>query len=106
MKKVRFVSFVIYVLSLTTTSTPVLGEGLTKPNTVEQREPVKLVQNTNVFDKWNKYTAVHETLQFAKAYGLLNTAKGKDLEKVFDFLISASKQLAQHHNNQANIIEG
>lgn len=99
------VSFVIYVLSLTTTSTPVLGQGLTKPNTVEQREPVKLVQNTNVFDEWNKYTAVHKTLQFAKAYGLLNTTKGKELEEVFDFLISASKQLAQHHNNQANIIE-
>lgn len=105
MIKIKVVSFVTFVLTLVTTSTPSLSQSLNKPNTVEFREPIKLVQNTNVFDAWNKYTAVHETLQFTKVYGLLNTAKGEELEKVFEYLISASRQLAQHHNNQANSIE-
>ena len=105
MIKVRVVSFVICALTLTTTSTPVLSQSLNKPNTVELREPIKLVQNTHVFDEWNKYTAIQEIIQFGKVYELLNTAKGEELEKVFKYLISASKLLAQHHKNQANSIE-
>ncbi len=103
MIQIRVVSFVTFVLTLATTSTSTLAlsQSLNKPNTVEVQKPIKLVQNTAVFNNFNKYTAVHELIQYEKVWNSLFSANGEELEKLFQYLIPASKQLAEYHNNNA-----
>ncbi|MCV3212546.1 hypothetical protein OGM63_03185 [Plectonema radiosum NIES-515] len=103
MIQIRVVSFVTFVLTLATTSTSTLAlsQSLNKPNTVELQKPIKLVQNTAIFNNFNKYTAVHELIQYDKVWNSLFSANGEELEKLFQYLIPASKQLAEYHNNNA-----